>query len=83
MDTIFELSKQFNINPLILIGLFLFGQAFFYGLRINSKLHKMKDDINNKKDDEIKFLKNELYHAKNELELIKSLKIQTEMFVQN
>ena len=76
MDTIFELSKQFNINPLILIGLFLFGQAFFYGLRINSKLHKMKDD-------KIEKLEYELKHAKGKLELVQSLKRQTEMFVQN
>lgn len=76
MDTILELSKQFGINPLILIGLFLFGQSFFYGLRINSKLHKMKDD-------KIEKLENELKHTKSKLELVQSLKRQTEMFAKN
>ena len=76
METIFALSKQFGINPLILIGLFLFGQAFIHGLRINSKLHKMKDD-------KIEKLEYELKHVKCKLELVQSLKRQTEMFVQN
>ena len=76
MQTIYELSKMWNINPLFLIGLFLFGQSFIYGLRLNSKLHKMKDD-------KIDKLEKDLKHTSEKLELVQSLKRQTEMFAKN
>lgn len=72
LKLILELSKEFHINPFVLIGVVLLAYSFFGFSKNNKELHRMKDE-------EIERLKKEKADLSNELAMIKSIKRQTEM----
>lgn len=76
---ILDLSKEFHINPLILVGVLCSAYGLFGFHKINTQLHI-------KKDEEIEKLKKEIDLHRNkilELELKNSLRNQSAMIYFN
>lgn len=76
---ILDLSREFHINPLILLGVISSAYGLFGFHKVNTQLHK-------KKDEEIEKLKKENYklrEQKFELELKSSMKNQSGMIYFN
>ena len=79
LSLLLKLSDEFNINPLLVIGLFILAYSLLGFGKINRELHK-------KKDNEIIYWKNKYEKEKDkqlEYEIKKGLLRQAEMLNKN